>query len=194
MVSVASTMLPLGTPAPDFALPDVAGDVHRLEDFAAAPALVVAFLSNHCPYVRHIRARLGQVAQELGARGVAVVGMNSNDTDAYPDDRPEVVAQVAEEVGWRFPCLVDESQDVAKAFRAACTPDFYVFDGDRRLAYRGQFDDARPKNDEPVTGADLVAAVDAVLAGRPVPEPQRSSLGCNIKWRPGNAPDYFPSA
>lgn len=194
MVSVASTMLPLGTPAPDFALPDVAGDVHRLEDFAAAPALVVAFLSNHCPYVRHIRARLGQVARDLEARGVAVVGVNSNDTDAYPDDRPEVVAQVAQEVGWRFACLVDGDQAVAKAFRAACTPDFYVFDQDRRLAYRGQFDDARPGSDEPVTGADLVAAVDAVLAGRLVPEPQRASLGCNIKWRPGNAPDYFASS
>jgi peroxiredoxin len=191
MVSVSSTMLALGTPAPDFALPDLTGQLRRLNDFADAKALVVAFLSNHCPYVRHIAATLGEVATELAGRGVAVVGIASNDTDAYPDDRPERMAQLAAESGWRFPCLIDADQQVAKAFRAACTPDFYIFDRERRLAYRGQFDDSRPANTMAVTGGDLLAAATEVCNGEKVSASQRPSLGCNIKWRPGNAPDYF---
>lgn len=194
MVSVASTMVPLGTPVPTFALPDVSGRLQGLDDFARAPALVVTFLSNHCPYVRHIAAKLGEVGAELAGRGAAVVGICSNDIEAYPDDGPDRVAAMAADAGWAFPCLIDRTQEVAKAFRAACTPDFYIFDSDRLLAYRGQFDDSRPGNGQPVTGADLLAAATAVLAGEAVTGPQRASLGCNIKWRPGNAPDYYPAA
>lgn len=184
-------MLALSTPAPDFALPDTDGRLRRLEDFAGSGALVVAFVSNHCPYVRHIAPTLGEVGAELAGRGVAVVGIASNDTDAYPDDRPERMAEIAASSGWQFPVLIDEDQAVAKAFRAACTPDFYVFDSERRLAYRGQFDDSRPANTMPVTGADLLGAVTEVLAGEEVSRSQRPSLGCNIKWRPGKEPDYF---
>lgn len=191
MVAVPSTMLALGTPAPGFALPDLSGRVRRLEDFAGAPALVVAFVSNHCPYVRHIANRLGEVADELGELGVAVLGICSNDIEAYPDDSPEAMAKMAGQAGWHFACLIDETQDVARAFRAACTPDFYVFDGAARLAYRGQFDDARPGNGRPVTGRDLTKATEQVLAGEAVAGPQLPSLGCNVKWRQGNAPDYF---
>lgn len=191
MVAVSSTMLPLGTPAPDFALPDPAGRTVALADVSAAPALVVAFLSNHCPYVRHIADRLGAVADELAADGVAFVGVMSNDTDAYPDDAPEAMERSARAWGWRFPYLVDGDQSVARAYRAACTPDFFVFDRDRRLAYRGRFDAARPSTDDPVTGADLLAAVRAVLAGEAVAAQQLPSMGCNIKWRPGNEPEWF---
>ncbi len=191
MVATASTMLPLGTEAPDFALADPSGARYRRDDFTGAPALVVAFICNHCPYVKHIRKEWAAVAAELQGRGVGVVAINSNDSDAYPDDSPAAMAAEIEAMGYTFPYLVDESQEVAKAYHAACTPDFYVFDADRKLAYRGEFDDSRPSNGNPVTGAALCAAVDAVLAGRPVPEPQQPSLGCNIKWRPGNAPDYF---
>lgn len=191
MVATPSTMLPLGTPAPNFRLPDFDGDEHALADFAEAPVLVVAFICNHCPYVRHIRSVFARVAADLQHRGVAIVGINSNDTRAYPDDAPDSMCAEAKEVGYTFPYLVDGSQDVAKSYRAACTPDFFVFDRDRRLAYRGQFDASRPSNDERVTGTDLVAAVDALLEGRAVLEPQRPSMGCSIKWKPGNAPDYF---
>jgi peroxiredoxin len=192
MVAVASTMLPLGTEAPDFALPDPSGRVWSLDELAAeAPALVVAFVCNHCPFVVHIAERLGVVTADLMARGASVVAISSNDVTAYPQDGPEAMGRFAAEVGWAFPYLYDEDQSVALAYRAACTPDLYVFDRSRRLAYRGQFDDSRPKNDVRVTGADLVAAVEAVLEGRPVPAEQRPSIGCNIKWRAGNEPDYF---
>lgn len=191
MVSVPSTMLALGTPAPDFALPDLTGRLLRLDDFAGAPALVVAFVSNHCPYVRHIATTLGVVTAKLAEQGAAVLGISSNDVEAYPDDGPEAMAKTARQAGWRFACLIDETQEVARAFRAACTPDFYVFDSARCLAYRGQFDDARPGNGRPVTGSDLMVATEQVLAGEAVLGPQLPSLGCNIKWRPGNAPDYF---
>jgi peroxiredoxin len=192
MVAVGSTMLPLGTVAPEFALPDPSGRVWTLDELAGdAPALVVAFVCNHCPFVVHVADRLGLAAAELVAKGAAVVAISSNDVDAYPQDGPDVMARFAAERGWSFPYLYDEDQSVARSYRAACTPDLYVFDGARRLAYRGQFDDSRPGNDVPVTGADLVAAVDAVLEGRPVPSEQRPSIGCNIKWRPGNEPDYF---
>lgn len=191
MVAVQSTMLPLGSEAPTFSLPDPDGRSWSLDDFAGAPALVVAFLCNHCPYVKHIRHRLADVARDLQSQGAAVVAVNSNDTHAYPDDAPERMAQEAAGVGYSFPYLYDESQEVAKSYRAACTPDFYVFDADRRLAYRGQFDAGRPSNDVPVTGSDLRAAVEAVLRGGPAPEDQHPSMGCNIKWKPGNEPDYF---
>lgn len=191
MVAVSSTMVPLGTPAPRIELPDASGRVVRSDDFADAKVLVVAFLSNHCPYVRHIAERLGAVADEVVARGGAVIGVMSNDTDAYPDDAPERMATAAEAWGWQFPYLVDADQSVAKAFRAACTPDFFVHDADRRLTYRGRFDSSRPGNDEPVTGADLLAAVEEALGEGPGPSEQLPSMGCNIKWRPGNEPEWF---
>lgn len=190
MTRTPSTMSPLGTAAPDFALPDPTGRVHALAELAAAPALVVVFLSNHCPYVRHVADRLGALAGHLQERGVAVVGIQSNDVAAYPDDRPELMTVMAAQHGWTFPYLYDESQAVAKAFRAACTPDFFVFDAGRRLAYRGQMDGARPHNNVPVTGEDLVAAVEAVLAGGSPSPGQRPSLGCNIKWKPNMAPNF----
>jgi peroxiredoxin len=190
MAATSSTMLPLGTEAPDFELADPAGTKYRRDDFANAPALVVAFICNHCPYVKHIRNEWARIASDLQQRGVAVVGINSNDPDAYPDDSPDAMAAERAAVGYTFPYLFDETQEVAKAYRAACTPDFYVFGADRRLAYRGQFDDSRPSNAAPVTGGDLTAAVDAVLAGEPVPESQHPSMGCNIKWKPGNEPAY----
>jgi len=191
MVMTPSTMLPLGTVAPDFSLPDPQGRTVALADFAGAPGLLVMFLCNHCPFVQHIRTELARFASEFAARGLAIVGINSNDTVSHPEDGPENMAVEAQRFGYRFPYLVDASQQVAKAYRAACTPDFFLFDRNGRLVYRGQFDGSRPGNDEPVTGADLRAAAAAVLAGRQAPAEQKPSVGCNIKWRPGNAPDYF---
>jgi peroxiredoxin len=187
-MAVSSTMLPLGTEAPHFALPDPAGTIHRSDELAGAPALVVMFICNHCPYVKHVADRLAAVTKELMDQGVAVVGISSNDIETHPDDAPERMADEAALRGYLFPYLYDESQEVAQAYRAACTPDFYVFDRDRKLAYRGQFDDSRPRNDKPVTGNDLKAAVEAVVAGEPVSEDQRASIGCSIKWKPGNDP------
>jgi peroxiredoxin len=188
-----STMLGLGTQAPDFRLPDTTagGKEVALADFHPAPALLVAFICNHCPFVQHVAGELAALSRDLPARGVAMVAISSNDVAAYPADSPEAMAQEAARQGWAFPYLYDETQEVAKAYRAACTPDFFLFDADRRLVYRGQLDASRPGNGVPVTGADLRAAVDAVLAGRPVPEDQRPSLGCNIKWKPGHEPDWF---
>jgi peroxiredoxin len=194
MAETPSTMLPLGTKAPSFNLPDPAGKKVSIEDFKDAPALLVAFICNHCPYVKHIRSRFAELAKEYQARGVGIVGINANDFDSYPDDRPEKMAQEIRQVGYTFPYVYDETQEVAKEYRAACTPDFYLFDRNRRLVYRGQFDDSRPGNNRPITGADLRAALDALLAGRPVPANQKPSLGCNIKWKRGNAPDYFAHA
>ncbi len=191
MVMTPSTMLPLGTPAPAFRLPDADGRPVSLDDSADAPALVVVFLCNHCPFVRHVRHGLAQFGRDVQQRGVAVVGINANDVAGYPADRPEAMAAEARAVGYTFPYLYDETQAVAKEYRASCTPDFYLFDRDRRLVYRGQFDDSRPSNARPVTGADLRAAVDAVLSSRPVAADQRPSIGCNIKWKPGNEPEYF---
>jgi peroxiredoxin len=191
MAETPSTMLALGTKAPHFRLPDPHGKWVSLDDFKDAPALLVVFMCNHCPYVKHIRSKLAEVAKEYQAKGVGVVGINSNDVANYPDDRPEKMAEEIKQVGYTFPYLFDESQEVAKAYRAACTPDFYLFDRDRRLVYRGQFDESRPGNARLVTGGDLAAALEAVLAGRSVPGNQRPSLGCNIKWKRGNAPDYF---
>ena len=190
MTEVNSTMLPLGTQAPDFRLPDTTtGNIVALADFADAPGLVVMFICNHCPYVKHIRAGLASFGRDYAARGLAIVAINSNDVANYPEDRPDKMAEEKRAAGYTFPYLFDETQEVAKAYTAACTPDFFLFDGDRRLAYRGQFDASRPGNGVPVTGEDLRAAIDAVLQDRPVSEEQRPSVGCSIKWRPGNAPD-----
>ncbi|RMG00129.1 MAG: thioredoxin family protein [Planctomycetota bacterium] len=194
MVRTASTMMPLGTPAPAFRLPDYAGKEWSIDDFADAPALLVVFMCNHCPYVKHIADELAALAKEYQAKGVAVVGINSNDVVNYPDDSPEKMREEATRRGYTFPYLYDHTQEVAKAYHAACTPDFFLFDRERKLFYRGQFDDSRPGNDVPVTGADLRAALDAVLEGRPAPEVQKPSLGCNIKWKAGNEPEYFASA
>jgi len=187
----STMMLPLGTQAPDFRLPDPSGKAWSLADFEERQALLVAFICNHCPFVKHVREGFAQLAREYGGRGVAVVGINSNDFEAYPDDSPAAMAREAEAFGYDFPYLVDERQQAAKDYGAACTPDFFVFDRGRRLVYRGQMDGSRPGSDVPVTGEDLRAALDAVLEGRAVAEEQRPSLGCNIKWRPGNEPDYF---
>ena len=192
MVQTASTMLlPLGAPAPEFALPDPGGKIVSLSDFIDAPALLVIFLCNHCPYVQHVADGLAALARVYQERGVAVVGINANDWTAYRDDAPAKMAQEARRRGYTFPYLADETQETAKAYRAACTPDFYVFDKDRKLTYRGQMDGARPGNNVKVTGVDLRDALDAVQEGRPAPKNQKPSLGCNIKWRPGNEPEYF---
>ena len=192
MARTPSTMQELGTPAPDFRLLEPAtGEYRSLTDFRDAPALLVIFMCNHCPYVVHIREALAEFAREYQPKGLAMVGINANDAEKYPDDSPEKMVDEVIKAGYTFPYLYDADQSVARAYRAACTPDLFLYDADRRLVYRGQFDDARPRNDEPVTGRDLRAAVEAVLAGRPAPEDQKPSLGCNIKWKPGNEPDYF---
>jgi len=190
MVIAPSTMLPLGTPAPDFRLPDTNGNIVSRDDFREAPALLVAFISNHCPFVKHIREGFGKLARDYQAKGVAVVAINSNDIAAFPEDSPENMKREAEEHSFTFPYLFDESQQVARAYHAACTPEFYLFDRERKLVYRGQMDDSRPGNRVPVTGRDLRAALDCVLGGRAVSSNQRPSVGCNIKWKPGNQPKY----
>jgi len=191
MAETPSTMLDLGTPLPSFSLPDFNGRIMSDADFKGSKALLVAFICKHCPFVKHIRQEFARFAREYEAQGLEVVAIASNDTTQFPEDGPEGMKQEAAEAGYVFPYLFDEKQQVARAFRAACTPDLFLFDGSRRLAYRGQFDGSRPKNDVPVTGADLRAAADAVLAGKPAPETQKPSMGCNIKWSPGNAPAYF---
>ena len=192
MVLTPSTMLPLGTRAPDFALVDVtSGKTLTLADFAKKQAFVVMFLCNHCPYVKHVRDGVTAFARDYDRDDVALVAIASNDAEAYPDDGPDALAAEAKRNGWKFPYLFDASQAVAKKFTAACTPDFFVFDAFKKLVYRGQFDGSRPGNDVAVTGADLRAALDAVLAKKPVAPTQRPSLGCNIKWRAGNEPEYF---
>ncbi|WP_019631111.1 thioredoxin family protein [Actinomadura atramentaria] len=188
-MAIASFMVPLGSPAPDFALPAAdGGGTFALADVGDAAALLVVFLSNHCPYVRRIESALGAVTAEYAARGLVTVGIGSNDAERYPDDGPDHLVEQAKRAGFGFPYLVDATQETALAYRAACTPDFFLYDADRRLAYRGQFDAARPSNDVPCDGATLRAALDLVLAGRPVPEPHTPSLGCGVKWRPGNEP------
>ena len=192
MVAVESTMLPIGTKAPSFELADPNGVLHSLDSVAgSSKALVVAFICNHCPYVKLIADQFAQVGNDLVGRGAAVVAINSNDADNYPADSPEAMADEITLRGYRFPYLFDADQTVALAYRAACTPDFFVFDSERRLAYRGRFDSSRPGNGEEVTGADLLAAVEPLLRGLPAPDAQTPSMGCNIKWKPGKAPDYF---
>lgn len=190
MVKTASTMLPLGTEAPDFSLLHVDGKTVTRSQFAGKP-LVVVFMCNHCPFVVHIRSALASFAKEYAARGVALVGISSNYTGTHPQDGPELMKKEAAAAGYDFPYLYDETQAVARAYKAACTPDIYLFDADHSLVYRGQFDSSRPGNGLPVTGADLRSACDSVLAGKSVPGDQRPSIGCNIKWIPGKEPEYF---
>ena len=191
MVRTASTMLPLGTPAPDFSLPDTDGTTVSLSDCSANKAMLVMFICNHCPFVKHVADELKSLADDYMPKGLSVVGISSNDAEKYPDDSPEAMATEKAERGYQFAYLFDEDQSVAQAYSAACTPDFFLFDADNKLVYRGQLDSSRPKTDIPVTGEDLRAAIDAVLAGNPPAEKQIPSLGCNIKWKEGNAPNYF---
>lgn len=184
-------MMPVGTLAPDFSLPDTNGNKVSLADFQTAPALLVIFLCNHCPYVQHVNYTIARLARDYQKKGVAVVGINSNDAERYPADSPSMMQEEAKRVGYTFPYLFDERQAVAKAYHAACTPEFYIFDQQRKLAYRGRMDGSTPGNDVPTTGEDLQAALDAVLAGKPVSGEQKPSMGCNIKWKPSNEPDYF---
>jgi peroxiredoxin len=193
MAQTPSTMLELGTAAPDFRLADTEGRAVALSDFAGRKALLVMFLCNHCPFVKHVQKELVRLGRECEAKGVGVVGISSNDVRQYPEDGPEAMREERERAGYSFAYLYDETQEVAKAYRAACTPDFFLFDAGQRLVYRGQLDDSRPGNGVPVTGKDLRAAIDAVLAGRSVDARQKPSVGCNIKWTPGREPDYFRS-
>lgn len=199
MVRTASTMLPLGTRAPAFSLPDYStpassGKVVSLEDFSDKKGLLVVFMCNHCPYVKHIAPELSRLADEYQAKGIAVVGISSNDIAAHPDDSPEMMLKEAELQGYRFPYLFDESQQVAIEYKAACTPDFYLFDGQLNLVYRGQLDDTRPKQGSTPDGKDLRAALDTLLAGQAIAETQKPSIGCNIKWKSGAEPTYFNPA
>jgi thiol-disulfide isomerase/thioredoxin len=191
MAATESTMLELGTAAPDFSLPDVvSGKTISLASFDGSKGLLVMFICPHCPYVKHVQSVLAAMLKEYTVDPLGIVAIGSNDAVQYPNDGPEGLRTQAKEFGFEFPYCYDESQEVAKAYRASCTPDFFLFDGDRKLVYRGQMDGARPKNDTPVTGSDLRAALDAVLAGRPIDPHQRPSLGCNIKWKKGNEPKY----
>jgi len=184
-------MLPLGTTAPEFKLSDTHGKVVSVGDFSGKAALLVMFICNHCPFVKHVRSELARLGRDYLRRGVGIVAISSNDVENYPEDSPEKMVAEAKEAGYGFPYLFDESQAVAHAYRAACTPDFFLFSQDRKLVYRGQLDDSRPGNGIPVTGNDLRAALDALLANKPIASEQKPSLGCNIKWRAGNEPDYF---
>jgi thiol-disulfide isomerase/thioredoxin len=191
MAATQSTMLELGTAAPDFSLPDVlSGKTISLSSFASSKGLLVMFLCPHCPYVKHVQSTLAAVLKEYAGAPLGIVAIGSNDAVQFPEDGPDGLRGQAKELGFDFPYCYDESQAAAQAYRAACTPDFFLFDDARKLAYRGQMDGARPRNYTPVTGSDLRAALDAVLAGRPVDPVQRPSLGCNIKWKKGNQPAY----
>ena len=187
-------MLPLGTQAPDFQLPECEGGTFSLSDLTDSKAVLVIFMCNHCPYVKHVADQIKAIADDYMPKGVSVVAVSSNDAAEYPDDSPEAMAKEKAHRGYAFPYVYDADQSVAKAYHAACTPDFYVFDAEKKLVYRGQMDSSRPKTDIPVTGEDLRAALDAVLEGRPQSDQQRASLGCNIKWKTGNEPDYFNPA
>ena len=192
MARTPSTMLPLGTPAPDFELPDTSGGrIISLSDFSDKSALLVMFICNHCPFVKHVRSELARLGIDYLSREVGIVAISSNDVVNYPEDSPARMAEEARDAGYGFPYLFDESQAVALAYRAACTPDFFLFNKQHQLVYRGQLDDSRPGNGIPVTGKDLRAALDSVLANKPIAAEQKPSLGCNIKWRPGHEPDYF---
>jgi peroxiredoxin len=185
-------MLALGTPAPDFQLPDVVtGQTISLGTFAEKKALLVMFICRHCPYVKHVEKELARLGQDYKDSDLGIVAISANDAAAYPDDAPDSLKAMAMELGFTFPLCYDESQETAKAYTAACTPDFFLFDGDRKLVYRGQLDDSRPRNDAPVTGKDLRQAIDTVLSGGTPSEDQKPSLGCNIKWKPGNEPAYY---
>jgi peroxiredoxin len=191
MVKTASTMLPLGTKAPAFSLPNVDGKTVSVGDFAGSKGLLVMFICNHCPFVKHLRDALAAFGKEYQAKGLSIVAISSNDVASHPDDSPEKMKEEAKSAGYTFPYLYDESQAVAKAYKAACTPDFFLFDANMALVYRGQFDNSRPGNGKPVTGADLRSAADRVLVGQPPLIEQRASIGCNIKWKTGSHPEYF---
>lgn len=192
MVRTLSTMLELGTQAPDFNLTDVVtGEAISLATFAEKKALLVMFICRHCPYVKHVQSELVKLAKDYQNSALAILAISSNDAETYPDDSPESLKEMASELGFDFPYCYDEDQSVAKAYAAACTPDFYLFDESRELVYRGQLDDSRPKSDIPITGKDLRTAIEAVLNGKDVDQNQRASLGCNIKWKTGNEPTYF---
>ncbi|MCM0588980.1 MAG: thioredoxin family protein [Gloeotrichia echinulata IR180] len=192
MVLTASTMLPLGTKAPDFHLPEVVNEkTISVSTFADKKALLVMFICRHCPFVKHIQEQLALLGKDYFNSDLGIVAISTNDAKKYPDDAPESLKLMATELGFKFPLCYDETQETAKAYTAACTPDFFLFDSDRQLVYRGQLDDSRPSNGKPVTGADLRAAIEALLAGQPVPDEQKPSIGCNIKWKPGNEPSYF---
>ncbi|MGP1384446.1 MAG: thioredoxin family protein [Thainema sp.] len=192
MVKTASTMLELGTSAPDFQLPDVvSGETVSLADFKDKSALLMMFICQHCPFVKHVQDELARIGQDYVPQNVGIVAISANSVQTHPQDSPEHLKQMAETLGFNFPFCYDETQEVAKAYTAACTPDFFLFDGDMKLVYRGQLDDSRPGNDKPVNGKDLRGAIAAVLAGDSLPADQKPSIGCNIKWTPGNEPDYF---
>ncbi|MEQ9356144.1 thioredoxin family protein [Coleofasciculus chthonoplastes] len=192
MALTASTMLPLGNKAPEFQLPDVvSGETISLDTFAGKQGLVVIFLCRHCPFVKHVQGELAKLGRDYQDTDLGIVAISANDATTHPDDAPEKLKEMAKELGLTFPLCYDESQETAKAYTAACTPDFFVFDRDRQLVYRGQFDDSRPGNDKPVTGKDLRSAIDSVLAQSPVSEEQKPSIGCNIKWKPGKEPAYY---
>ena len=190
-MAVESVMLPLGTTAPPFFLPDVvSGQVYSLDSFHGKDALLVMFICRHCPYVKHVEQEFAKIGKDYQEKKLGIIGISSNDPATHPDDAPHRLKEMAKQLDFRFPFCFDETQEVAKAYKAACTPDFYVFDAQRRLVYRGQLDDSRPGNNKPVTGRDLRAAIDNVLAGKPVDPNQKPSIGCSIKWKPGNAPSW----
>ncbi|MBP0019813.1 MAG: thioredoxin family protein [Cyanobacteria bacterium SBLK] len=192
MARTESTMLPLGTKAPDFNLPDaVSGNSISLATFAGKKALLIMFICRHCPFVKHVQAELAAIGKDYADRELGIVAISANDAENYPDDAPDRLQLMGKELDFKFPLCYDESQETAKAYTAACTPDFFLFDGDRALIYRGQLDDSRPGNSTPVTGKDLRGAIDAVLSDRPVGSEQKPSIGCNIKWKPGKAPAYY---
>ncbi|MCC5898516.1 MAG: thioredoxin family protein [Phormidium sp. GEM2.Bin31] len=194
MVRTPSTMLDLGTVAPPFALPDtVSGETITLDHFTGKKALLVIFLCEHCPFVKHVQEELAKIGHDYAEQGLGVVAISANDISTHPADAPEHLKRMAQTLGFNFPVCYDETQAVAKAYTAACTPDFFLFGGDRQLVYRGQLDDSRPGNDKPVNGKDLRAAIEKTLAGTPVPPDQKPSIGCNIKWTPGQEPEYFKS-
>lgn len=191
MALTPSTMLELGTLAPDFSLPDTDGKLVSLKDFSQSPALLVMFICNHCPYVKHLRGGLASLGRDYQQSGLQIVAISSNDINHTSEDSPAKMAEEKKSAGYVFPYLYDETQKIAKAYRAACTPDFFLFDGKQRLVYRGQFDDSRPGNKIAVTGKNLRQAIDQTLSGKTPAAEQIPSIGCNIKWKPGNAPDYF---
>lgn len=192
MARTASTMLPLGTKAPTFQLPDVvSGQTISLDRFADRKALLIMFICQHCPFVKHVQTELAQLGQDYVNQGLGMVAISANDVANYPDDSPENLKKMAQELGFNFPLCYDESQETSKDYTAACTPDFFLFDNDFKLVYRGQLDDSRPGNNIPVTGQDLRAAIEAVLGGKTINSEQKPSIGCNIKWKPGNEPPYY---
>ncbi len=193
MVAVNSVMVPIGTEAPDFQLKDTSGKIVRRDDFRGKRGLLVMFICNHCPFVKHIQSELVKLTIEYQEKGIGILGINSNDADKYPEDSPEKMREEIKKAGYTFPYLYDETQEVAKKYKAACTPDFFLFDENFKLVYRGQFDDSRPGNGKLITGIDLRTALDCLLQNKPIPEHQKPSIGCNIKWKPGNEPEYFLS-